>query len=54
MKGSAETSEKTDAFELPPLILHPFSNTEETSLLLESSGAMLAISVFVYLLRTGA
>jgi hypothetical protein len=40
---------KTDAvkaLQLPPLILHPFSNTEENSLLSESSRASLALQGF--------
>jgi hypothetical protein len=33
----------TPAFPLPPLILHPFTSTEESSLLMESSKASLAL-----------
>ncbi len=33
-------------FQLPPLILHPFSSTEENSLLMESSQASLALQGF--------
>lgn len=36
----------TQAFPLPPLILHPFSSTEESSLLIESSKASLALQGF--------
>ncbi len=34
------------AFRLPPLILHPFTSSEETSLLMESSRASLALQGF--------
>jgi hypothetical protein len=37
------TDSARGAFRLPPLILHPFSNSEETSLLVESSRASLAL-----------
>ena len=36
-----------EAFRLPPLILHPFSSTEDTSLLMASSRASLALQGFV-------
>jgi hypothetical protein len=36
-----------DAFRLPPLILHPFSGTEDTSALMESSRASLALQGFL-------
>ena len=38
---------QVEAFRLPPLILHPFSSSEETSLLMESSRASLALQGFV-------
>ncbi|MDQ2711536.1 MAG: hypothetical protein M3Y24_04745 [Acidobacteriota bacterium] len=37
------TTAEANAFQLPPLILHPFSSSEENSLLLESSKASLAL-----------
>ncbi len=37
----------TQAFRLPPLILHPFSRTEDTSVLMESSRASLALQGFL-------
>jgi hypothetical protein len=36
-----------DAFPLPPLILHPFSTPEDTSVLVESSRASLALQGFL-------
>jgi hypothetical protein len=39
-------NEAVPALQLPPLILHPFSNTEENSLLSESSRAGLALQGF--------
>src|SRR5690349_18584656 len=36
-----------DAFRLPPLILHPFSGAEDTSALVESSRASLALQGFL-------
>lgn len=36
-----------DAFRLPPLILHPFSGPEDTSVLMESSRASLALQGFL-------
>jgi hypothetical protein len=36
-----------EAFRLPPLILHPFSGPEDTSVLLESSRASLALQGFL-------
>lgn len=41
MKSPAE------AFRLPPLILHPFSGAEDTSVLMESSRASLALQGFL-------
>jgi hypothetical protein len=35
------------AFRLPPLILHPFSSPEDTSVLMESSRASLALQGFL-------
>jgi hypothetical protein len=43
MKSPAGRNASSKAFPLPPLILHPFTSTEETSLLLESSRASLMI-----------
>lgn len=43
MTSSEEKSFKASAFQLPPLILHPFSSTDENSLLLESSRASLML-----------
>jgi len=43
MKTDAGPNEIPKAFSLPPLILHPFTSTEETSLLLESSRASLML-----------
>jgi len=46
----AETSKSTNgiqAYKLPPLILHPFSGTEDTSVLMESSRASLALQGFL-------
>ena len=37
----------THAFRLPPLILHPFSTPEDTSVLMESSRASLALQGFL-------
>jgi hypothetical protein len=37
----------TDSFRLPPLILHPFSGPEDTSVLMESSKASLALQGFL-------
>ncbi len=37
----------TQAFRLPPLILHPFSTQEDTSVLMESSRASLALQGFL-------
>jgi hypothetical protein len=37
----------TEAFKLPPLILHPFSNPEDTSVLMASSRASLALQGFL-------
>lgn len=37
----------TPAFRLPPLILHPFSTPEDTSVLMESSRASLALQGFL-------
>lgn len=37
----------TQAFRLPPLILHPFSTPEDTSVLMESSRASLALQGFL-------
>jgi hypothetical protein len=37
----------TQAFRLPPLILHPFSSFEDTSVLMESSRASLALQGFL-------
>lgn len=36
-----------DAFRLPPLILHPFSGPDDTSVLMESSRASLALQGFL-------
>jgi hypothetical protein len=36
-----------EAFRLPPLILHPFSSAEDTSILMESSRASLALQGFL-------
>src|SRR5947209_20557953 len=38
---------RTDSFRLPPLILHPFSGPEDTSALMESSRASLALQGFL-------
>jgi hypothetical protein len=38
---------RTDSFRLPPLILHPFSGPEDTSVLIESSRASLALQGFL-------
>ncbi len=38
---------RAQAFRLPPLILHPFSGAEDTSVLMESSRASLALQGFV-------
>lgn len=45
----AESSRSTgsDMFKLPPLILHPFSGPEDTSVLMESSRASLALQGFL-------
>jgi hypothetical protein len=43
---STMKNEAVQALQLPPLILHPFSNTEENSLLAESSRASLALQGF--------
>jgi hypothetical protein len=43
MKSSEGKSFGAKAFQLPPLILHPFTSTEETSLLMESSRASLIL-----------
>src|SRR5579884_1656575 len=43
MTSSEEKSFKVKAFTLPPLILHPFTSTEETAFLLESSRASLML-----------
>jgi len=37
----------TEPFRLPPLILHPFSTSEDTSVLVESSRASLALQGFL-------
>ncbi len=37
----------TEPFRLPPLILHPFSSSEDTSVLVESSRASLALQGFL-------
>ncbi|MBV8572701.1 MAG: hypothetical protein JO319_18930 [Acidobacteriaceae bacterium] len=37
----------TEAFRLPPLILHPFSSSEDTSVLMESSRASLSLQGFL-------
>lgn len=50
MQAIAETlmdKADTGAFGLPPLILHPFSSTEDTSVLMESSRASLALQGFL-------
>jgi hypothetical protein len=41
------TAPGTEAFPLPPLILHPFSTPEDNSVLLESSRASLALQGFL-------
>src|SRR5882757_8802855 len=41
------TTSGAQAFRLPPLILHPFSSPEDTSLLMESSRASLALQGFL-------
>jgi hypothetical protein len=41
------TSTGTDAFRLPPLILHPFSSSEDTSVLMDSSRASMALQGFL-------
>lgn len=41
------TKADTEAFRLPPLILHPFSSSEDTSVLMESSRASLALQGFL-------
>jgi hypothetical protein len=41
------TNSGAKAFRLPPLILHPFSNSEDTSVLMESSRASLALQGFL-------
>ena len=50
MLATADTSMNipgTQAFRLPPLILHPFSTPEDTSVLMESSRASLALQGFL-------
>jgi len=50
LKAIAETSMRTagtECFRLPPLILHPFSTSEDTSVLMESSRASLALQGFL-------
>lgn len=50
MQAIAETfmeKAETGAFGLPPLILHPFSSSEDTAVLMESSRASLALQGFV-------
>lgn len=41
------TKADTEAFRLPPLILHPFSSSEDTSVLMASSRASLAMQGFL-------
>jgi hypothetical protein len=41
MQQTTEVNECTASFSLPPLILHPFSSTEDSSCLIESSRASL-------------
>ena len=41
------TNSAVKAFRLPPLILHPFSSPEDTSVLMESSRASLALQGFL-------
>ena len=41
MQQTSEVSEYATSFSLPPLILHPFSSTEDSSSLMESSRASL-------------
>jgi hypothetical protein len=43
MQQISEVHESTGKFSLPPLILHPFSSTEDSSLLMESSRASLVL-----------
>src|SRR5947209_20456782 len=38
---------RTDSFRLPPLFLHPFSGPEDTSVLMASSRASLALQGFL-------
>lgn len=44
---SPVTNSGGDAFRLPPLILHPFSGPEDTSILMEGSRASLALQGFL-------
>jgi hypothetical protein len=43
MPESIANANMTELFQLPPLILHPFSSTEDSSVLVESSRASLAL-----------
>ena len=45
--ASAAHAKAVTAFRLPPLILHPFSGPEDTSVLMESSRASLALQGFL-------
>lgn len=50
MSTTANTTARpsgVDAFRLPPLILHPFSGPDDTSVLMESSRASLALQGFL-------
>ncbi len=47
MTADIQRNRGVEAFKLPPLILHPFSGPEDTSVLMESSRASLALQGFL-------